>query len=46
MQSWQIENLVTLLCTTALVLGLYWMSNSLHSLWGLLLLLNINYVSK
>jgi hypothetical protein len=27
---------------TALILGIYWMSDSWHSLWGLLLLLNIN----
>lgn len=46
MQDWRIENIVTILGTVALVLGLYWMSHSFHALWGLLLMLNINYASK
>jgi hypothetical protein len=46
MQGWQIENLVTIFCAAALVLGLYWMSHSWHALWGLLLMANINYVKK
>lgn len=36
------ENIFTICLTTFLILGLYYMSNSLHSLWGLLLLLNLN----
>ncbi len=46
MQSYQKENVATLFCTVALVLGLYWMSHSWHALWGLLLMANINFVSK
>lgn len=47
MQGWQWENIATLICSVALVLGLYWMSNSWHALWGgLLLMANINYVNK
>ncbi len=42
MESWRWENIVTLICSTALVLGLYWMSNSFYALWGLLLMVNIN----
>jgi hypothetical protein len=44
MNGWQWENIATLVCTTILVLGLYWLSGSWHALWGALLLLNINYV--
>lgn len=40
--NWQVENVATMFFTVALVLGLYWMSNSFHALWGLLLLLNMN----
>lgn len=43
MESWRIENCVTLVVTGVVVLGLYAMSGSWHSLWGLLLLLNMNY---
>jgi hypothetical protein len=43
MTDWRIENIVTLICTTALVLGVYAMSNSFHAFWGLALLLNLNY---
>lgn len=35
-----IHNCMVLLCTVAVVLGLYAMSNSWHSLWGLLILLS------
>ena len=44
MQGYRIENIVTIICATLLVLGLYWLSNSFHALWGLLLLANINYL--
>jgi len=43
METWRLENMVTLICTAALVLGLYAMSGSWHSYWGLLMLLNINH---
>lgn len=43
MRGWQIENFVTMAITAVLILGLYYMSHSMHSLWGLLLLLNLNY---
>jgi hypothetical protein len=36
------ENVFTMLFTIVLVLGLYYMSGSMHSLWGLVLLLNMN----
>lgn len=42
MESWRIENCVTMALTVALVLGLYAMSNSWHALWGLVMLANIN----
>lgn len=42
--SYRAENIATLVCTTTLVLGLYYMTSSWHSLWALLLLLNINYL--
>jgi hypothetical protein len=42
--NWRTENIVTLICTTALILGLYAMSGSFHSFWAGLLLLNMNYV--
>lgn len=44
MAGWQIENAVTLVCATALVLGLYAMSHSFYSIWGLLLLANLNSI--
>ena len=44
--SYRTENAVTLVCTAALILGLYAMSHSFHSLWGALLLLNLNYVKE
>lgn len=42
MESYRIENCVTLVCIVALVLGLYAMSGSWHALWGLILMLNLN----
>jgi hypothetical protein len=39
-----LENCITLICTALIVLGLYYMSGSFHSLWGLLLFMNINHV--
>lgn len=43
MTDWRIENIVIYMCTTVLVLGLYSMSESFHSLWGLLMLMYVNY---
>jgi hypothetical protein len=43
MTDWRIENIVIYICTTVLVLALYLMSESFHSLWGLLMLLFVNY---
>ena len=40
--NWMWENVVIYVCTTVLVISLYAMSGSFHSLWGLLLLLFIN----
>lgn len=37
-----LENVVTLIITGVVILGLYWLSGSFHSLWALLILLNIN----
>lgn len=39
-----IENMVTLACATACVLGLYWLGAGLWSFGGLLMLFNLNYV--
>lgn len=39
---WRTENVLTVICTTVLVLGLYNMSGSWNSLWGMLLLFNLN----
>ena len=44
MESWRKENIVTLICATGLVLGLFAMSSSWHSFWGLLVLGNMNYL--
>lgn len=41
--NWRTENCVTLIVIACLILGLFYMSHSWHSLWALLLLLNINY---
>lgn len=40
------ENAVTLIVTATCLLGLYWMSQSWHSLWSLLFLLNLSYPKK
>ena len=40
--NWMWENAVIYVCTTVLVVSLYAMSGSFHSLWGLLLLVCIN----
>ena len=42
MESWRIENIVIIICTTVLILGLYWMSDSWIAWWGLILLLGTN----
>lgn len=42
MDGWQKENCVTLFFTTVVVLGLYAMSGSMHCLWGLFILANLN----
>lgn len=41
-----LENIVIYVCTTAIVLGLYYMSHSFHCLWGLALLSCVNYTKK
>lgn len=46
MEPWRIENVVTVVATVCLILGLYHMSHSFHALWGALLLININYVPR
>lgn len=40
----KIENMLTIVATTALILGLAAIFKSWHCLWGLVLLLNINSV--
>lgn len=42
MEGWQKENVITIICMTVLILSIYYMSHSMHSLWGFLLLLNLN----
>lgn len=42
MESYQIENCVTMACSAAIVIGLYALGAGAHSFWGLSLLLNIN----
>jgi hypothetical protein len=37
-----VENIVTIIVTAALILGLYWMGAGGWSLWGLLLMGNLN----
>ena len=44
LESYRVENIATMICSTVLVLGLWFGGAGLHSLWGLLLLLNLNYV--
>lgn len=46
MEPWRIENMITLGLTVVLVLGLYALSDSKHALWGLLLLLNVNFIKS
>lgn len=46
MQSWQIENYITLTCTVILVLGLYAMGAGGHAFWAMLMLLKINVPLK
>ena len=46
MTDWRIENCVTMICAVALVLGLFAMSGSWHSLWGLLVMFNLNQQTK
>lgn len=41
-----VENCITLLCCTALVLGLYAMGAGVWSASGFLLLGNLNYIKK
>ena len=41
-----LENIVTMICTTILVLGLYAMGAGGWSLFGLLLLMNMNGPSR
>lgn len=36
------ENCVTVIVAGATVVSLYWLSDSFHSLWGLLILWNVN----
>jgi len=40
------ENCVTLVVMAALILGLFYMSHSWHSMWWALLLLNLHYQKK
>ena len=42
MRDWMIENCVIYACTTALVLGLFALSDSWHALWGLMMLGCVN----
>ena len=44
--NWRVENILTITVTTIFVLGLYKLSGSFHSLWGLLFLLNLNYPTR
>lgn len=38
------ENIITLICTASIVLGLFWFGAGGWSLWGLLLMLNMNNI--
>lgn len=44
MSDWRKENCITIICTTALILGLYALGAGGHSFWAFVLLMNINYV--
>ncbi len=46
MSDWRIENRYTIGFTTVLVLGLYALGAGGYSLFGLLLLLNLNYTIR
>ena len=46
MESFRIENIVTMICCTVLVLGLYALSDSYYSMLGLVLLMNMNYPKR
>lgn len=41
-----IENCIIYVCTAAMVLGLYAMSSSFHSLWALVMLSFVNHFTK
>ena len=43
MESWRIENCITLLATAATIVGAYAFGAGGHAWWGLLILMNINY---
>jgi len=43
---WQIENIVPITASVVCVCALYYMSHSWHSLWALMLMLNINTVVR
>lgn len=43
MNKWAyIENIIIVLCMTAIILGLYWMGGGLWGLWALVLMLALN----
>lgn len=46
MKGWMKENCVIYVCTAAMVIVLYAMSNSWHSLWALLMLLCVKSPQK
>lgn len=46
MQGWMKENCVIYACTTAAVLGLFYMSGSWHSMWAFFMLGWCNYPNK
>jgi hypothetical protein len=41
-----IENICTLTAVAAIIIGIYAMSRSLHCFWGLVLMLNLNAVTR
>lgn len=44
MSEWRKENIYTMAICAALVFGLYFIGAGGHSFWGLLILLNLNYL--
>jgi len=46
MSAYMQENVATMAISAALTLGLYWLGAGNHSFWGLVLLLNLNYVRR